>query len=115
MNNPDPNEATTRTVIIGSLDDERTTEQVVWVQPTHQDAPLAIPAPWVATKVNCEGQTVFWLEDAHAHGTTIVVADVRNTPLTRKATPPCKTLLTCGLSLVKRHKTNRNPKHQHQR
>ena len=76
MNTPNPNEATTRTVIIGSLDDERTTEQVVWVQPTHQDTPLAIPAPCVAKKVNCEGQTVFCLEDAQAHGTTIVVADV---------------------------------------
>ena len=45
MNTPNPNEATTRTVIIGSLDDERTTDEVVWVQPTHQDAPLAVPAP----------------------------------------------------------------------
>ncbi len=76
MNTPNPNEATTRTVIIGSLDDERTTDEVVWVQPTHQDAPLAVPAPCVAEKVNCDGTTVFCLQDATVSGATIRVASI---------------------------------------
>jgi len=74
MQKETPNGASTRTAIIGSLVENKTTESVVWVQATHQEAPLAIPAPCVAAKVDCGEMTVFCLQNAESHGTLVEVA-----------------------------------------
>ena len=68
--------ASTRTAIIGSLVEDKTTGEMVWVQATHQDAPIAVPAPCVAEKVESNGTTVFCLQDAELKGTTIRVAQI---------------------------------------